>query len=120
MKISFKKTTDPHLESLERRIKANEEYLETMVAGTKEYKRIQEALARDYEERRKMMEPTIKFGDIMAVVGAVTGIVAIVANVVTSERRDNTRKEIAQLAYKKEEIQNEIKNGTVMSMAMKD
>lgn len=120
MKIKFKKKVDPHLESLERRIKANEEYLETMVAGTDEYKAIQEALKVDYEERRKMMEPKIKFGEVVAVVTAVTGIASVIATVVTSERRDNTKKEIAQLAYQKEELQNELKNGTVMNLAMKD
>ena len=36
-KLKFKKKENPHRESLERMIKTNEEYLETMVAGTKEY-----------------------------------------------------------------------------------
>lgn len=118
--ISFKGKTNPHLESLERRIKTNEEYLETMVAGTEEYKAIQEALSKDYEEVRKMKEPKIKFGDIVAILGVGVSALGVLATVETSKRRDETKKEIAQLAYKKEEQENELKNGTVMNLAMKD
>lgn len=116
----FEKKTNPHLESLERRIKANEEYLETMVAGTEEYAAIQEALKNDYEELRKMTEPKFKMSDVIAALGVGATVLGVVAGVVTSERRDNTKKELAQLAYKKEEIDNDIKNGTVMNLAMKD
>lgn len=116
MTIKFKKHTDPHLESVERRMKANEEYLETMVAGTEEYERIQKAIADDYELIKKMTEPKIKFGEVVAVIGAVTGIASVIATIVTSENNNKTKKEIANLAYQKEEIENQLKNGTVMNM----
>lgn len=118
-RLCFKKQVDPHLESLERRIKANEEYLETMVAGTEEYEKIQKSLSMDYEERRKMTESKIKVGDVVAVAGVVMSALGIIANVVTSERSNNTKKELCELAYKKEELDNELKNGTVMNIAMK-
>lgn len=118
--FKLKKKVNPHVESLERRIKANEEYLETMVAGTKEYKDIQDAINSDYAELRKMTEPKIKVETVIAAVGAFATVAGVITNVIISERRDNTRKEIAQLAYQKEELESELKNGTIMSLAMKE
>ena len=118
-RICFKKQVDPSLESLNKRIKANEEYLETMIAGTEEYEAIQKSLSMDYEERRKMTESKIKVGDVVAVAGVVISALSLVVNVVTSERSNNTKKELCELAYRKEEQDNELKNGTVMNIALK-
>lgn len=120
MKISFKKKSNPHRESLERRIQANEAYLETMVAGTKEYKLIQKALKNDYDELRKMDEPKVKLSDVVAILGVIVSAAGIGVNLATSLHRDKTRKDLGELAFKKEEIEGELKNGTDWSLAAKE
>lgn len=108
MKLKFKKT-NPHKESLERRIKANEEYLETMVAGTEEYEKIQKALVTDYEELRKMNESRIKASDILPWV--TLGVTAIAGIFVPMYGMNK--------AYQKEEVEGELSNGKVWSIATK-
>ncbi len=120
MKIKFRKKTNPHRESLERRIQANEAYLETMVAGTKEYKLIQKALNNDYEELRKMDESKVKLSDIIAGLGVVATFATAGVTLYTSLHRDQTRKELGELAFRKEEIEGELKNGTDWSLAAKE
>lgn len=118
--FKFKRKTNPHRESLERMIKANEEYLETMVAGTKEYKECLEALTLQYEELRKFDKPKMSFGDVIGLIGAVAGVGGVVATVVTSERRDQTRKEIATWIYQNEELESNLGNGSIKSLATKE
>ena len=109
MKLKLKKKPNPHKESLERRIKSNEEYLETMVAGTKEYEMCQEAILKDYEELRKMNEHKIKASDILPWV--TLGVTAIAGIFVPMYGMNK--------AYQKEEVDGELSNGKVWSLATK-
>lgn len=110
MRIGIRKKSNPHKESLERRIKANEEYLETMVAGTKEYQLLQEALETDYERLDKMNQPKFKASDILPwATLAATMIVGAVVPVYGMNK-----------AYQKEEVDGELSNGKVWSMATKN
>lgn len=109
MKISLRKKENPHKESLERRIKANEEYLETMVAGTEEYEKCQKALVTDYEELRKMNESKIKASDVLPWV--TLGVTAIAGIFVPMYGMNK--------AYQKEEVDGELSNGKIWSLATK-
>lgn len=106
----FKKKVDPHKESLERRIASNEAYLETMVAGTEEYKMCQEALLRDYEELRTMNEHKVKASDVLAWV--TLGVTAVAGIFVPLYGMNH--------AYQKEEVEGELSNGKVWSLGTKN
>ncbi len=110
MNIKINKKSDPHRESLERRIRINETYLESMVAGTEEYDIIQHALLRDYEELRKMDESKFKITDILPwATLAVTAIAGIFVPMYGMNK-----------AYRSEEEEGKLKNGTVFNLATKN
>lgn len=119
-KFKLKKKVNPHRESLERMIKTNEEYLETMVAGTKEYKDCMDTLAVQYEELRKFDKPKINFGDVIGILGAIAAVGGVGATVATSIHRDNTRKELATWIYQNEELESNLGNGSIKSLATKE
>ena len=105
----FSKKTNPHRESLERQIKDNEAYLETLVAGTDEYKKCQEAVFNGYEQLRKMDEHKIKASDVLPwVTLAVTAVAGIFVPVYGMNK-----------AYQKEEVDNDIPNGRVWTISQK-
>lgn len=108
--IKLRLKSDPRRESLLRRIEINETYLESMVAGTEEYDIVQHVLLRDYEELRKIDENKVKAKDILPWISlAVTAVAGIVVPVYGMK-----------MAYRSEEVDGKLKNGTVFNLATKN
>lgn len=110
MKIKINKKTDVHRESLERRITYNEEYLESFEPNTDEYEIIQKRLLADYDELRKMDDAKIKAKDVLPwLTLAVTAIAGIFVPMYGMNK-----------AYRSEEEEGKLKNGTVFNLATKN
>ena len=110
MKIKINKKVDEHRESLERRISYNEMYLEQFEPDTDEYEIIQKRLLSDYDELRKMDESKIKARDVLPwLTLAVTAIAGIFVPVYGMK-----------LAYRSEEEEGKLKNGTVFGLGTKN
>ena len=108
--MSIFKKANPHREQLEARIAYNEEYIQQFTPETQEYDSIQQVLMRDYEELRKMDESKVKAKDILPWASLV---VTVFAGVVVPVYGMNK-------AYKSEEVDGKLKNGTVFGMATKN
>ena len=106
----FNKKVDPHKESLEARIAYNEEYILNFTPETQEYDIIQQVLLRDYEELRRMEESKVKTKDILPLA---TLVVTAVAGIVVPVYGMNK-------AYRSEEVEGKLKNGTVFGIATKN
>lgn len=119
-KLKFKKKIDPHREELEAELTANEQYLRTMVAGTKEYAMVYDAVKQQREELRAYGKSKISFGDVVAFIGALAGIGGVAATVATSVHRDETRKELATWIYQNEELDGKLGNGPIRNLATKE
>lgn len=108
--MSIFKKVDPHREQLEARITYNEDYIQKFTPETEEYDIIQQVLMRDYEELRKMDESKVKAKDILPWASLV---VTVFAGIVVPVYGMNK-------AYKSEEVDGKLKNGTVFGMATKN
>lgn len=108
--MSIFKKADPHREQLEARIAYIEDYIQQFAPETEEYDSIQQVLMRDYEELRKMDESKVKAKDILPWASLV---VTVFAGVVVPVYGMNK-------AYKSEEVDGKLKNGTVFGMATKN
>ena len=106
----FNKKVDDNINSLKARIKYNEEYIQNFTPETDEYDIIQQVLLRDYEEVRKMEESKVKAKDILPWASLV---VTVFAGIVVPVYGMNK-------AYKSEEVDGKLKNGTVFGMATKN
>lgn len=106
----FNKKVDDNINSLKARIRYNEEYILNFTPDTQEYGIIQQVLLRDYEEIRKMEESRVKAKDILPLLTlAVTAVAGIVVPVYGMNK-----------AYKSEEEEGKLKNGTVFNLATKN
>lgn len=101
---------DPHRDQIEARIAYNEEYIQNFTPETQEYDIIQQVLMRDYDELRRMDEHKMKAKDILPWVSlAVTAFAGIVVPVYGMNK-----------AYRSEEVDGKLKNGTIFGMATKN
>ena len=106
----FNKKVDENIRGLKARIAYNEEYIQNFTPETDEYEIIQKALMRDYEEVRKMEESRFKATDILPwLTLAVTAVAGIVVPVYGMNK-----------AYRSEEEEGKLKNGTVFNLATKN
>lgn len=106
----FNKKVDDNINSLKARIRYNEDYIQNFTPETQEYDIVQQVLLRDYEELRKMEESKVKAKDILPwLTLAVTAVAGIVVPVYGMNK-----------AYKSEEEEGKLKNGTVFNLATKN
>lgn len=119
-KLKFKKKEDPHRERLEKALTANEEYLLTMVAGTKEYELVNDAVQKQREALEAYNKPKIGFKEVIEILGVVAGFAGAGATIYSTVHKDNTRKEIATWIYQNEEIDNNLGNGSIKTLATKE
>lgn len=101
---------NPHRENLESRINSNEEYIQRFAPDTEEYEKVQQVLLKDYEELRKMDDNKKKLSDILPLA---TLVVTAIAGIVVPVYGMNK-------AYRSEEVEGKLKNGTVFGMATKN
>lgn len=119
-KLKFKKKTNPHKESLERALTANEQYLETMVAGTKEYELVNDAVQKQREALEAYDKPKFGFKEVIEVLGVIAGFAGAGATIYSTVHKDETRKEIATWIYQNEELDGKLGNGPIRNLATKE
>lgn len=107
--LKLKKKENPHKESIENRITANEAYLESLDAATEKYRNVQEVLMVDYEELRKMNQNKLNARDFLHILDIA---IAATAGIVVPLYGMNK-------AYRSEEVEGKLKNGTIFNLATK-
>jgi len=120
MKISFKKQSDEHIESLERCLRTNEQYMETMVAGTDEYEKLNEVVQSQRKELYDLRKPKIGFKEVVEIIMAVGTFTTAGVNLYTSLHRDKTKVELVDKVIYNEEYLNTLANGTAKKISLDD
>lgn len=119
-KLKFKEKIDPHKEELEAELTANEEYLRTMVAGTKEYAMVYDAVKQQREELRAYNKPKIGFKEVIEILTVVGTFGGIGAGVYSTIHKDQTREKLATYIYQNEELESKLGNGSIKTLATKE
>lgn len=120
MKISFKKQSDEHIESLERCLRTNEQYMETMVAGTDEYKKLNDVVESQRKELYDLKKPKVGLKEVLEILTIVGTFTTAGVNLYTSLHKDKTKVELVDKVIYNEEYLNTLANGTAKQVALKD
>lgn len=120
MKISFKKKSDEHIESLERCLKQNEQYMETMIAGTDEYEKLNAVVESQRKELYDLKKPKVGLKEVLEILAVVGTFTTAGVNLYTSLHKDKTKVELVDKVIYNEEGLNALANGTAKQITFKD